>query len=485
MHTRSCGWPRRRPARARLFSRRPSSACRQPPSGRLHWRSDFSSLPLSAIARKLSAQGEPRLRGVRIPAGTEALSLRARLRGPDVLARIVVADRRGRISLLPLGRVGRQEITLTARVPRERGLRVLGIQLALPESEAFMLAHDEAEGSVATARSGEIAIGPLYAGGRVLTDWRDWTLSTGGDVLPRAGGSTIRYAFPDIGAHLVFRPTQPTDGQVMPVRRLARHRPRRGRGRCDHRARLPGHARRRPDRRSGVAAAVRSGRQRRVRPHRRRLAVDGDRRERARRGDAERDLDLGAGRRLGRRSDAAPAAVCRARRGLACSDRATPRRRPARPRDRNRAGRSRAGRARGGRTRLLGRRGQRTARREERLLRPRGPGASARGHAPTAAHARGDPARGRLRRRPGAGRAALPPRRLADPGVGHDRGAGTAAAARSRLAGRRARHRCADAGRAARRRGGLARRLPRQRGPNARPGASNERRSRAETRQRS
>ena len=76
---------------------------------------------------------------------------------------------------------------------------MLGIQLALPESEAFMLAHDEAEGSVGDGPSGEIAIGPLHAGGRVLTDWRDWTLSTGGDVLPRAGGSTIRYAFPDIG----------------------------------------------------------------------------------------------------------------------------------------------------------------------------------------------------------------------------------------------------------------------------------------------
>jgi FtsX-like permease family len=190
----------------------PAAAIRQ-----LRWRSDFSSLPVSAIARKLSAQGEPRLRGVRIPAGTEVLSMRARLRGADVLAWVVVADRRGRVSLLPLGRVGRQDMTLRTRVPRERGLRVLGIELALPQSEAFMLAHDEAEGSVATAPSGEIAIGPLDAGGRVLTDWRDWTLSTGGDVLPRAGGALIRYAFSDTGLHLVFRPPQPTDGQVMPV----------------------------------------------------------------------------------------------------------------------------------------------------------------------------------------------------------------------------------------------------------------------------
>jgi hypothetical protein len=184
---------------------------------RLHWRSDFSSLPLSAIAAKLSAQGEPRLRGVRVPAGTETLSVRARLRGADVRAWVVAADPRGRISFLPLGRVTRREATLKARVPREPGLRVLGIQLALPESEAFMLAHDEAEGSVSAAPSGEITIGPLRASGRVLSEWRDWRLSTGGDVLPRAGGATIRYAFPDTGLRLVFRPAQPTDGRPLPV----------------------------------------------------------------------------------------------------------------------------------------------------------------------------------------------------------------------------------------------------------------------------
>ena len=80
-----------------------------------------------------------------------------------------------------------------------------------------MLAHDEAEGEVSVTPSGEVDVGPLLADGRVLTDWRDWTLSTGGDVVARPDGARIRFAFPDTGLHLVFRPRQATDGRSMPV----------------------------------------------------------------------------------------------------------------------------------------------------------------------------------------------------------------------------------------------------------------------------
>jgi hypothetical protein len=60
-------------------------------------------------------------------------------------------------------------------------------------------------------------VGPLTADGRVVSNWRDWTLSTGGDVVPRPDGARIRYSFPDTGLHLVFRPKQATDGAAMPV----------------------------------------------------------------------------------------------------------------------------------------------------------------------------------------------------------------------------------------------------------------------------
>lgn len=178
----------------------------------MRWRSDYSSLSPSAIARKLTPGGELRLHGVALGAGR--VSLRAGLRGADVLAWLVVADPRGRVSLVKLGRVPKATGTLSARVPAGR---LLGIQLALPESEAFFLAHGEAEGEVSVTPSGEVDLGPLTAGGRVLTDWREWTLSTGGDVVPTSHGATIRFAFPDTGLHLVFRPRQETDDRSMPV----------------------------------------------------------------------------------------------------------------------------------------------------------------------------------------------------------------------------------------------------------------------------
>jgi hypothetical protein len=184
---------------------------------RLRWRSDFSSLSPATIARKLSANGEPRLLGVAVPAGTTTVSTTAALRGTDVLAWLVVIDGRGRTSLVPLGHVPRKAARLTAHLRRSGPLRVLGIQLGLSERDAFMFAHRGAEGELSAAPAGEVRLGPLTAGNRVLTDWRDWTLSAGGDVLPMSGGATIRYAFPDTGLRPVLRQPQPTDGQLMPV----------------------------------------------------------------------------------------------------------------------------------------------------------------------------------------------------------------------------------------------------------------------------
>jgi len=182
----------------------------------LRWRSDFSPLSPREIARRLAAQGEPRPAGIALPPGARTLTTRARLRGADLVASAVLADDRGRVSVARLGRARRRPATLSARIP-PGAKRVLGLQLVLPESEAFTLAHRNAEGEVTVVPSGELDLGPLVAGGRVLTDWHDWTLSTGGDVLSRADGARVRFAFQDTGLRLVLRPVQPTDGRLMPV----------------------------------------------------------------------------------------------------------------------------------------------------------------------------------------------------------------------------------------------------------------------------
>jgi hypothetical protein len=189
----------------------PATAVRQ-----LHWRSDFSSLPLRRIADRLAPDGEPQLAGVAIPAGTKRLSIAAGLRGSDVLVGIVVADSRGRTQVLKLGRLRPGSATLSTRaLPAAR--RVLGLQLTLPESEVFMLAHQEAEGEVSTAPSGTLGLGPLLADGTALTNWQGWSLPAGGLVSRRPGNVQFRFAFQDTGGRLVFRPAEPTDGRLMPV----------------------------------------------------------------------------------------------------------------------------------------------------------------------------------------------------------------------------------------------------------------------------
>jgi hypothetical protein len=183
---------------------------------KLHWRSDFSSLSLGQIARRLAAEGEPRQEGIALPPGARTLATRTRLRGPDLVLRAVIADARGRISLLRLGRASRRTATLSAALPAG-SKRVLGLQLALPDSEVFTFAHRDAEGEVSVAPAGELDLGPLTARPHSLTDWHDWTLSTGGDVLARPDGVRVRFAFQDTGLRLVLRPVQPTDGRLMPV----------------------------------------------------------------------------------------------------------------------------------------------------------------------------------------------------------------------------------------------------------------------------
>lgn len=189
---------------------------------RLHWRSDFSALSLRTIAARLAPDGQPHLTRLALPAGTTTLSLTARLRGSDLAAGLVLADERGRVEVLPLGRLRRGRTTLSVHLRRGTQPHLLGLQLALPAGEQFFLAHRATEAEVSAAPSGVLELGPLRARSgtgphRLVTRWRGWLIPSGGRVTRHPGQVRVQFAFQSTGARLVLRPAQPTDGRLMPV----------------------------------------------------------------------------------------------------------------------------------------------------------------------------------------------------------------------------------------------------------------------------
>ncbi|HZO96616.1 MAG TPA: FtsX-like permease family protein [Gaiellaceae bacterium] len=185
---------------------------------RLRWRGDFSSLSPGELARRLAASGEPRLAGVRLPAGTARVTLPVRVSGPGLSLALVVRDGRGRTQLVQLGRAGTGASVVGAGLPAGGPLDVVGLQLTLPLDEQFFFAHVEAEGSVSSAPAGAVELGPLRAsGGRAVTAWKGWSLRAGGAATRSRNGVRFPFAFPDTGARLVLRPREPTDGRALPV----------------------------------------------------------------------------------------------------------------------------------------------------------------------------------------------------------------------------------------------------------------------------
>jgi hypothetical protein len=180
---------------------------------RLHWRSDFSALSPQAIAQRLAPNGEPRLTTVPLPAGATTVSLPARARGAALDVRLVVRDNRGRSTVLPLGVLSKRPAILSAHIPRGT-TELLGLQLMLPANEQFFAFHREAQ--LTTVPGGELVLGALRAGRRLVTTWRGWAFPPG-SVARRRGRVQLTYAFQDTGAKFVFRPKQQTDGRSMPV----------------------------------------------------------------------------------------------------------------------------------------------------------------------------------------------------------------------------------------------------------------------------
>ena len=178
---------------------------------RLHWRPDFSAVAPAELARRLGAGGPVSLRGVALPPGATAVSLRVTIRGVGLRLVLVMETGDHRVVLVPLGERDAGSWLLRAAVPD--GVRqIVGIEFALPVEASYILGHHEAEGVVAAAPSGTMRLGPLSAGGRTLTDWRGW-VARGGAGVDRG---KLTYVFSS-DVTMLLRLPQPTDGRPLPV----------------------------------------------------------------------------------------------------------------------------------------------------------------------------------------------------------------------------------------------------------------------------
>jgi len=182
-----------------------------PALANLHWRSDYSSLSRRSISRLLGAGGSVSLRGAPIPAGTGQAGLDIRVKGVPVQLDLVVADASGRLSKIRLGSRGPGPWHLNARIPLS-ARRLIGLQVSLEANQAHELAHRQAGGDNTFNPVGSTRLGPLTAGGKVLTDWRGFVTTSNGGLAQ----GLLTYAFA-LDQSVVARLPQPTDGHPLQV----------------------------------------------------------------------------------------------------------------------------------------------------------------------------------------------------------------------------------------------------------------------------
>ena len=141
----------------------------------LGFRGDFSSLSLTAIARRLRPPLPGKLLGVPVPVGTHRLVLPVALHGDDVKIDASVRAPRGDFVSLVFGRTnGPRTRSLAASVPSAaRGGILVGFTLGI--------ANNGARGTVSGGTGpqpvgrGTLELGPLVADGRRLAvDYRRW-----------------------------------------------------------------------------------------------------------------------------------------------------------------------------------------------------------------------------------------------------------------------------------------------------------------------
>ena len=183
---------------------------------RLRWRRDYSQQAPSTFAQRLASRRPVRAAAVALPRATTNVDVTARSTGSDVDVALVVQRANGGFAVVRLGSVHGGTATLSGRLPAD-ARRVFALQLTLPLTEQFFLAHRETEGRVAVAPSGTLELGPLRAGDTTLVNWRGWRFAGDGRAVRSRNRTRLDFVFEDTGGRLLFRPRQPTDGKSVPV----------------------------------------------------------------------------------------------------------------------------------------------------------------------------------------------------------------------------------------------------------------------------
>jgi hypothetical protein len=178
------------------------------------WRTDFASRSLAALGTRIAPSYNPALRVAALPNGKQ-FTLPVSVRGDDVGIRAIFRSRLGDYSSIPLGRTdGSKTVLLQGRIP------FAGATLAQLELDILNGGRLTANGGtgIQPSAKGVLAFGTPRVDGHALPGLFGHWIGTGG-----VGGAAARLGYlltPDRTGK--FRPTQPTDGRVLPVLATAR-----------------------------------------------------------------------------------------------------------------------------------------------------------------------------------------------------------------------------------------------------------------------
>jgi hypothetical protein len=173
------------------------------------WRPDFAAQPLGALGRLIAPTHDTTLRVAVLPNG-KRFTLPVSTRGDDVGIRAIFRSRLGDFESIPLGHTdGGRTVLLHGRIPFAGATLA---QLELDIMNGGRLSANAGTGIQPSAK-GVLAFGTARVDGRAAPGAFNGWVGTGG-----VGGASARLGYlltPDRTGK--FRPTQPTDGRVLPV----------------------------------------------------------------------------------------------------------------------------------------------------------------------------------------------------------------------------------------------------------------------------